>query len=206
MEFVPIESKYPPEWTNMDGKMVVVPQDLGATWKAMEALVEGGQCKTIGVCNFSTLLLRQLLSTCRIRPTTLQVELHPHNAQERLLRFAREAGMRVTAFSVLGATSYKILGGATDEDELLRDSTVLEIGKAKGKTPAQILIRWAIQRRTFPLVKTSTPSRMAENRNVMDFYLTAADMDRLGGLNKNRRYNDPGVFCEFFGTFCPIYE
>ena len=207
MEYVPIETKYPPEWTNMDGKMVLVPQDLGQTWKAMEALVDAGKCKRIGACNFTTQNIRQLLSTCRIRPSTLQVELHPHNAQTKLLRVAADAGMHVTAFSVLGATSYKSLNMATETDELLRDPVVLDIAKSKQKTPAQILIRWALQRNTFPLVKTCTPSRMTENRQVFDFYLTEAEMERINGLNKNRRYNDPGVFCEeAFGTFCPIYE
>lgn len=208
MEFVPIEAKYPPEWTNMDGKMVLVSQDLGETWKAMEALVDAGKCRQIGLCNFSTQNTRQLLSTCRIRPATLQVELHPHNAQEKLLRYALEdAGMNVTAFSVLGATSYKVLGGATDDDELIRDGTICSIAKAKQKTAAQVVIRWALQRNTRPLVKTSNSQRMVENRQVFDFYLTATEMERINALNRNKRYNDPGVFCEAaFGTFCPIYE
>jgi D-xylose reductase len=206
-EFVPFEEKYPPEWTNLDGKMVLVPNDMGATWKAMESLVDKNLCKTIGVCNFSTQLLRQLVSTCRIRPTTLQIEVHPHNSQEKILRVAHEMGMRVTAFSILGASSYLELGMATQDEILLEDSIVQEIAKTKSKSPAQVLIRWALQRNTLPLCKTSTPLRMVENRNVLDFYLTGADMKALNSLNKNRRYNDPGVFCDLaFGTFCPIYE
>lgn len=207
MEYVPIDKKYPPEWTNLEGKMVLVPQDMGETWKAMEALVDAEKCRQIGVCNFTTQLLRQLLSQCRIRPSTLQVELHPHNAQTKLLRLAADLGLHVTAFSVLGATSYKILGMAGDHDELLRDKVILGLAKVKRKTPAQILIRWALQRNTFPLVKTSTAQRMKENRQVFDFYLTPHEMKTINALNQNKRYNDPGVFCELaFGTFCPIYE
>ena len=207
LEFVPFDLKYPPEWTNLDGKMVAVPNDICATWKAMEELVDQGLCKTIGVCNFSTQLLRQVLSTCRIRPTTLQIELHPHNSQDKLVRFARTAGLNVTAFSVLGASSYIELGMATEEDVLLQNSTIVSIAKGKGKTPAQILIRWAIQRNTMPLCKTTNSDRMKENRNVFDFYLTATDMKAINALNKNRRYNDPGSFCEpGMGTFYPIYE
>jgi len=206
LEFVPFEQKYPPEWTNLDGKMVMVPNDMGATWKGMEDLVDQGLVKSIGVCNFSTQMLRQLLATCRIRPSTLQVEMHPHNSQERLLKFAREAGLRVTAFSVLGASSYISLDLATSEDLLMMDKTILEISQAKRKTPAQILLRWAIQRNTLPLCKTCTPSRMTENRQVFDFYLTGPEMKRIDSLNKNRRYNDPGEFCEGMGTFCPIYD
>lgn len=206
-EFVSFEDKYPPEWTNLDGKMIMVPNDMGATWKAMEELVDDGRCKSIGVCNFTTQLLRQLLSTCRIRPSTLQIETHPHNTQEKLIRFATDAGMRVTAFSVLGASSYLELDMATDEDLLVKTKTVVEIAASKNKTPAQVLLRWALQRDTFPLCKTSNPLRMQENRSLFDFYLTGSEMDRISALNKNRRYNDPGAFCEpGMGTFCPIYE
>ncbi|CAB9501286.1 Deoxymugineic acid synthase 1 [Seminavis robusta] len=207
MEFVPFEARYPPEWTNMSGDMVVVPNDMGETWKAMENLVDQGLAKTIGVCNFSTQLLRQLLSTARIRPSTLQVELHPHNSQKNLVRFARDAGMKVTAFSVFGSSSYVELNMATDQDSLMKDATIVEIASNKGKSPAQVLLRWAIQRNTFPLCKTSTESRMAENRDVFDFHLSTDEMARIDGLNQNRRYNDPGAFCEpGMGTFCPIYD
>lgn len=199
--------QYPPEWTNLQGNMVAVPNDMGATWKAMEALVDQGLCQRIGVCNFSTQLLRQLLSTCRIRPKTLQVELHPHNSQERLVRFAHDAGLNVTAFSVLGASSYLELDMATAGDMLLQDATVQCIATTHRKTPAQVLLRWALQRNTLPLCKTCTKSRMTENRNIFDFYLTGAEMMALNGLNKNRRYNDPGAFCEpGMGTFYPIYD
>jgi D-xylose reductase len=206
-EFVPFEAKYPPEWHNLDGKMVIVPNDMGATWKAMEAMYDEGLCKTIGVCNYSTQLLRQLLSTCRVRPATLQIEMHPHNTQENLLRVAHDAGLRVSAFSVLGASSYIELGGATEQEQLTHHKTIVDLAKQKNKTPAQILLRWAIQRNTLPLCKTSSPARMIENRSVFDFSLTVAEMERVSALNKNKRYNDPGVFCEnAFGTFCPIYE
>jgi diketogulonate reductase-like aldo/keto reductase len=187
--------------------MIIVPNDVGTTWRAMESLVEQGFCHTIGVCNFSVQLLRQLLSTCRIRPSTLQIELHPHNSQERLVRFARDAGMKVTAFSVLGASSYLELNMATMEDVLLNNPVIVEIAKSKKKTSAQILIRWALQRNTMPLCKSCKRERMEENRNISDFYLTGAEMKMINNLNKNHRYNDPGSFCEpGMGTFCPIYD
>jgi D-xylose reductase len=113
--------------------------------------------------------------------------------------------MRVTAFSVLGASSYLELGMANNDDVLMVNPVVLSIAEDKGKSPAQVLLRWALQRNTLPLCKTLT--RMDENRNVFDFYLNGSDMNRLNNLNKNRRYNDPGAFAEpGMGTFCPIYE
>ena len=207
MEYVPIDQTYPPEWTNMEGKMVLVAQDMGATWKAMEKLVAAGKTKTIGICNFSTQLIRQLLSTATIRPATLQIEVHPHNSQAKLIRFARECGMRVTAFSIFGASSYLELDMASEDEVLMTDNAIVDIGKKYDKTSAQILIRWAMQRNTLPLCKSSNPGRMKENRNVFDFELAAEDVAKIDALNKNRRYNDPGCFCEpGMGTFCPIYE
>mmetsp|Transcript_8699 Transcript_8699/g.13413 ORF Transcript_8699/g.13413 Transcript_8699/m.13413 type:complete len:209 (+) Transcript_8699:217-843(+) len=208
MEFVPFEAKYPPEWTNLDGKMVVVANDIGQTWKAMESLVVAGKTKTIGVCNFSTQLLRQLLSTAQtIRPSTLQIEVHPQNAQSKLIRFAKECGLSVTAFSILGASSYIELDMATPDDVLLTNPVIVDIAQHHHKSSAQVLIRWAMQRETLPLCKTSNPERMTENRNVFDFELSKEDMQRIDALDQGRRYNDPGVFCEpGMGTFCPIYE
>lgn len=207
MEFVPIDKKYPPEWTNLDGNMVLTKNDIRNTWRAMESLVDEGLCRTIGICNFTTTLIRNLLASCRIRPSTLQIELHPFNSQERLVRFAGEAGLHVTAFSIFGATSYVELGGATMEESLLQNDVVKEIAAETSKTTAQVLVRWALQRKTFPLCKTSNQKRLQENRDVFDFFLSGSQMQRLDDLNMNRRYNDPGVFCEAaFGTFCPIYE
>jgi diketogulonate reductase-like aldo/keto reductase len=207
MEYVPFDKKYPPEWTNLDGKMVLVENDMCATWKAMETLVNVGKAKTIGVCNFSTQLLRQIFSIATIRPSTLQVELHPHNSQEKLVRFAHENGMHVTAFSTFGSASYVELDMATANDSLMRNPVIVDIAKTKNKSSAQVLIRWALQRNTFPLTKTTKEERMKENRDVLDFELSAEEMASINALNKNHRYNDPGVFCEAgMGTFCPIYE
>jgi len=172
----------------------------------MEGLVTSGLVKTIGVCNFSTQLLRQIFGICTIRPTTLQIEVHPQNSQEKLIRFAHEEGMKVTAFSAFGASSYVELNMSTEDDKLMNDPIIQRIAKEHEKTPAQILIRWALERNTFPLTKTSNQERMIENRNVLDFSLTKDDILAINGLNRNRRYNDPGVFCEMMGTYCPIYE
>lgn len=207
MEYVPFGKKYPPEWFNLNGKMIVIDNDMCLTWKAMEELVtKYKMTKTIGVCNFTTQLLRQIFSICTIRPSTLQIELHPHNSQEKLIRFAHLNGMNVTAFSTFGSTSYVEMSMATDIDSLLTKSSIVDIAISHKKSPAQVLIRWAVQRNTFPLTKTINGNRMKENRIVFDFILSDDEMNIINKLNKNHRYNDPGVFCEGMGVFCPIYE
>mmetsp|Transcript_10157 Transcript_10157/g.12873 ORF Transcript_10157/g.12873 Transcript_10157/m.12873 type:complete len:645 (+) Transcript_10157:113-2047(+) len=207
MEFVPFDKKYPPEWSNLEGNMVIVPNDINKTWKAMEALVDSGQTHQIGLSNFNCQHIRQVLSTAKIRPSTLQVECHPHLSQEKLIRFARDEGMRVSVFSPMGATSYISLDMATKDDVLFDNNVIKSIAEKHKKTPAQIMLRWAVQRNTIPISKSSSAGRMQENKNLLDFYLHKEDVYAISSLNKNRRYNDPGVFCEAaFGTFCPIYE
>ena len=196
MEYVPFEEKYPPEWLNKEGKMVIVPNDMNQTWAAMEELVYNGKARLIGLSNFNCQHIRQILSVARIRPTTLQIEAHPHLGQDKLIRFAREEGIRVSVFSPMGAVSYLSLNMATNNDVLFENSIITSIASKHNKSSAQIMLRWAMQRNTLPISKSSSESRMVENRTLFDFYLDKSDMDRIASLNVNRRYNDPGVFCE----------
>lgn len=84
---------------------------------------------------------------------------------------------------------------------------VTEIATRYSKTSAQVLLRWAVQRGTVAIPKSSKIERVIENMTIFDFNLTQAEMNVIDGLNKNKRFNDPGVFAEAaFGTFCPIYE
>lgn len=211
LEFVPFETRYPPGWffdpdaTEPAMRAAKVP--LADTWAAMEELVDAGLVRRIGVCNYGVSLLRDLLAGARIPPAVLQVEMHPLLVQEKLLRFCRESGIAVTAFSPLGAPSYVPLGMATAADSLLAHPVVAGIAAAVGRTPAQVLLRWGVQRGTAVIPKTSRPERLAENLAVSDFALSGADMAAISGLDAGRRFNDPGVFCEqAFNTFFPIYE
>jgi D-xylose reductase len=173
----------------------------------MEELVRAGLVRQIGVCNFNTALLRDLLASAAIRPAVLQVELHPYLTQEKLLRFCREQQIAVTAFSPLGAPSYMPLGMARAEESVLDEPGVTEIARRLGRTPAQIVLRWGVQRGTAVVPKTVHPRRLIENLEVGGFSLTEEEASAISGLNRNRRFNDPGVFCESaFNTFCPIYE
>jgi D-xylose reductase len=137
----------------------------------------------------------------------LQVELHPYLAQAKLVRFAREEGIAVTAFSPLAAQSYHSLGMASEGESVLSEPVVRAAAKRLGKTPAQVVLRWAVQRGTSVVPKTVRPERLAENLSLFDFALSDEEMKSITALDRGRRFNDPGVFCEAaFNTFCPIYE
>lgn len=209
--FVPFERRYPPGWFADPNaprpRMQLDLVSLAETWSAMESLVQAGLVRHIGVSNMGTALLRDLLSYAAIRPAVLQVELHPYLVQEKLLRFCGEHQIAVTGFSPLGAPSYVPIGMASANENVLEEVVVKSAAARHGRTPAQVVLRWAIQRGTAIVPKTSRPERLAVNLNLFDFELSTAEMEAMTALNRNRRFNDPGVFCETaFNTFCPIYE
>ena len=133
--------------------------------------------------------------------------MHPYLSQQKLLRYAREEGIQVMAFSNLASASYVELQMAGADEAPVNLPQVAEIAARHSKSAAQVLLRWAVQRGTVAIPKSSKLERLAENITLFDFALTEAEMGTIDSLNKNRRYNDPGVFAEgAFGTFCPIYE
>ncbi len=211
LAFVPFELRYPPEWIHdphaVRPAMKPIKVPLAETWAAMEELVRAGLVKRIGVCNFGTALLRDLLGRAAIRPALLQVELHPYLPQQRLLRYCREEGIAVAAFSPLGAESYVSIGMARPEESVLRDPVVTALARRHDRTPAQIALRWGIQRGTAAIPKTQQLARLQENRAIFDFELSDDEMKHVTDLDRNRRFNDPGEFCErAFNTFFPIFD
>ena len=122
-----------------------------------------GLVRNIGVANLTCAGMRDLLAASTIPPAVLQVELHPYLQQSKLLRFCREHGIAVTGFSPLGSNSYVELSMATSGDSVLAEPTVTRIAAKHGKTPAQIVLRWAVQRGTSIIPKSSKPDRLREN-------------------------------------------
>ncbi|TWU60694.1 2,5-diketo-D-gluconic acid reductase A [Rubripirellula tenax] len=209
--FVPIEKRYPPGWfADPDAPNPTVqtqPIPIIDTWRAMEALVHDGLVRDIGVCNFGVSLLRDLDNQAEIGPAMLQVEMHPYLTQEKLLRFCDQSNIAVTAFSPLGAQSYFQLNMAEASESLLEHDTIKSIATDVGRSPAQVLLRFGVQRGTSVVPKTSNVDRLKENLAVFDFTLSDDHMKRIAGLDRHRRFNDPGDFCEAaFNTFFPIYE
>lgn len=210
-KFVPFEERYPPEWlfdpNAAEPKIEVDNVPISETWGAMEELVAAGVIRDIGVCNFGTSLLRDLLSYATIRPSVLQIESHPLLTQDKLVRFCDEQGIAVTAFSPLGALSYFSLGMADESESVIESDVVKAIAAGHGRTPAQVVLRWGVQRGTAIVPKTSRPERMVENLSLFDFVLSDNEMSAISGLDRQRRFNDPGDFCKAaFNTFLPIYE
>ncbi|KAK9321841.1 NADP-dependent oxidoreductase domain-containing protein [Lipomyces orientalis] len=144
------------------------------TWEAMQALLGTGKVKSIGVANFSTHHLEQLDSahTTTVVPAVNQVEMHPYNPQEKLVKYCNEKGIHLTAYSPLGSTSAP----------LQEEAVVKTVGERLGQSPAQVLISWAIWRGTSVIPKSVTPSRIASN--FEDFILSDTDGKLVNEISK----------------------
>ncbi|MEL6868352.1 MAG: aldo/keto reductase [Pseudomonadota bacterium] len=211
LQYVPFDARYPAEWiADPDAAEPAMQLDnvpLHETWHAMETLVEAGLVRQIGVCNYNSGLLHDLMAYANIPPAMLQVESHPFLTQERLLRTANDYQIAVTAFSPLGALSYVSLGMANADDTVLTAAPVVAAAQRLNRTSAQVVLRWGIQRGTSIIPKTSRPERLRENLAIFDFALSDAEMQAISDLNQNRRFNDPGDFCEqAFNRFHAIYD
>lgn len=211
LKHVPIETRYPPGWIYdpeaPNPKMEPDQVPIIETWRAMESLVDSGLVKCIGVSNFGVSLIRDLLAQCRIRPSVLQVESHPYLVQSKLLRYCHQEQIAFTAFSPLGAPSYVPLGMATAEESVLNSGAIVKIAALHGCTPAQVVLKWGVQRGTAVIPKSSNPNRLRENLSLDSIKLSDEEMECINSMDRNQRYNDPGVFCEqAFGCYFPIYE
>lgn len=211
LKYVDFDVRYPPEWffdpSAANPHMEIDSVPLHETWAAMESLVDSGLVKNIGVCNYNSALLHDLMAYSRIKPAMLQIESHPYLTQERLLRLARAYQLPVTAFSPLGALSYLALDMASASESVLLQEPVLDAARRLNKTAAQVVLRWGVQRGTAIIPKTSKIERLIENSALFDFELTDDEMESISALNVNRRFNDPAVFCDLaFNTFYPIYD
>jgi diketogulonate reductase-like aldo/keto reductase len=127
------------------------------TWRALEGLVDEGNCKAIGLSDVSLAQTQEIFEAGRIKPAVVHVESHPYLPQWDLLDYCRKNGIVLQAFAALGHSS---------QPNLLEDPVITAVAKRVNKTPAQVLLAWAIQRGTALLTTSKTPSRIKENFGV----------------------------------------
>ncbi|OCH94689.1 Aldo/keto reductase [Obba rivulosa] len=201
LKYVDPSHRYPPEWWGDDGKVHLQNTPMHETWRAMEELVDEGLAKNIGLSNCQGTLILDVLRYARIEPQVLQVELHPYLTQESLLKLCKILGIAVTAYSSLGPQSYVELGVDKGVTNLLQHDAVHSVAKNAGKSPAQVLLRWAVQQGVAVIPKSNNHERLVENLQVDSFELSEADMKTLSSLNINLRLNDPADIDPRLGIF-----
>jgi diketogulonate reductase-like aldo/keto reductase len=140
-------------------------------WDGMQRARESGHARSIGVSNFSIAELDELIAVADVAPTVDQVQFSPFEYRRRLLEACEERGVVIEAYSPLGTGRH------------LGDRTVAEIADRLGRTPAQVLIRWSVQRELVVLPKSTHRERIAQNAEVFDFTLPGEDMAALDALD-----------------------
>uniref|UniRef100_A0A0K8TNU1 Putative aldo/keto reductase family n=1 Tax=Tabanus bromius TaxID=304241 RepID=A0A0K8TNU1_TABBR len=171
---------------NDKGEILFSDVDYLDTWKEMEKLVDDGLCKSIGLSNFNKRQIERVLGACRIQPGTNQVECHPYLNQKRLIDFCKSKNISVTAYSPLGSPNRP--WAQPGDPVLLEDPKITSIASKYKKSPAQILIRYQIQRGIIVIPKSVNKKRIAENFNVFDFELNADDIALIDTIDCNGRF------------------
>ncbi|WP_329459436.1 aldo/keto reductase [Streptomyces sp. NBC_01497] len=149
--------------------------DFVETWHAMEEMYRSGDVNVIGVSNFQPHHLRRLLEGSTIVPALNQIEVHPYLTQDDVRSFNAEHEIATEAWSPIA------------QGLVLGDPVITAIGERLGKTPAQVTLRWHIDRGDIVFPKSTTPSRIKENFDLFDFALSEEDMAQISALNRNER-------------------
>jgi len=146
--------------------------DYVSTWKVMEEFKQQGRARSIGVSNFQVGHLQRLAEETEVTPTVNQIELHPYFLNEKVRRYGEDHGIRTEAWSPIAQ------GGVLD------DPVITKIAERVERTPAQVVLRWHLQRGSIVFPKSTTPSRIEENFELFSFELEDGDMQAIAGLDR----------------------
>ncbi|XP_004629975.1 aldo-keto reductase family 1 member C1 homolog [Octodon degus] len=175
--------------TDEHGKLITDTVNLCATWEAMEKCKDAGLAKSIGVSNFNRRQLEMILNKpgLKYKPVCNQVECHPYLNQSKLLNFCKSKDIVLVGYSTLGSHREKPW---VDQNSpvLLDDPILCAMAKKYKRTPAQIALRYQLQRGVVALAKSFNEKRIKENMQVFEFQLTSEDMKELDGIKNNVRY------------------
>ncbi|KAK9457916.1 NADP-dependent oxidoreductase domain-containing protein [Dipodascopsis uninucleata] len=194
-KYVDPKERYPPGllYDVEKGTMEFEDVPISVTWAEMEKAVAKGYAKNIGISNFAGALIIDLLRYAKIPPAVLQIEHHPYLTQPQLVALAKQRGIAITAYSSFGPQSFLEMNHplAIKTGLLLTSDLITGLASAHGKTPAQVLLRWATQRGIAVIPKSNHPSRLSENLSHTDFDLTESDIEKISSLDVGMRFNDP---------------
>ena len=148
-----------------------------SVWKEMEQIVATDKVRAVGVSNYQENHLQEIIELRSLVPAVNQIELHPYLSQESLVNFCTQNNIKIESWSPLCA----------NKNNLLDEKTLKDLGERYSKTPAQIVLRWNIDRGLIVIPKSSNPGRQKENLNIFDFKLSTEDLNTINLLNKDMR-------------------
>jgi 2,5-diketo-D-gluconate reductase A len=157
--------------------------DFVSTWEVLAEFKREARARSIGVSNFQSHHIDRLLAETDTVPAVNQIELHPYLTQDELRRYDADHQIATEAWSPIA------------QGAVLGDPVIVSIARSVGRTPAQVVLRWHIQRGDIVFPKSVNPARMRENMGIFDFELQADDMGAISGLNRDARTGpDPDTF------------
>lgn len=204
LQYVDPSVKYPPEWYVPEAKTLTFERSpIHECWAEMEKLVEANLVRNIGVANFNCQAILDLLTYAKIKPSVLQIELHPYLPQERLVKWVKDQGIHITAYSSFGPTSYANLSEAGKTFKSLLDHDVVKKIADKHKvSTGQALLRWALDREFAVIPKSVHEERMKGNFDILNIHLDDEDNKLFDSLKTNQRFNDPMIY----GFGLPLFD
>ncbi|WP_030487154.1 aldo/keto reductase [Micromonospora chokoriensis] len=159
--------------------------DYASTWKVLEEIQRDGRARSIGVSNFQVSHLERLAAETSVVPAVNQIEAHPYFTNDEVRAYGREHNILTEAWSPIA------------QGKVLNDPTVVDIAQQLDRSPAQVVLRWHVQRGDIIFPKSTTPKRVEENTRIFDFSLDDAAMERITELNKGeagRQGPNPDTF------------
>jgi diketogulonate reductase-like aldo/keto reductase len=170
--------------------------DIPSTWKAMEALFDSGKARAIGVSNFSTKKLDDLLEVARIPPAVNQVECHPSWQQTKLRAFCKSKGVHLSGYSPLGSPGTTWL-----KSDVLTNPILTKVAEKIGKTPAQVALRWGLQMGNGVLPKSTHEERIKQNFDIFDWSIPEDLFAKFSDIEQARLLRGTTFVHENFGSY-----
>lgn len=159
------------------------------TWRGMESVVGKGLARSIGVSNHSPEKIERWLSDARIQPAVNQIEMHPNWRNDRVLDWAKEHGIHITAYAPLSSPD---TAATEDAPNLMKDATILKIAQANQRTTQQVLLSWGLQhgglQHVSVIPKSANADHQKSNFDALDGQLPEADFNAITGFEKQIRY------------------
>ena len=169
-----------------------------AGYRLMEKAYKAGKVKAIGLSNFTKEQVQEILDICEVKPAVLQTEVHPYFQEKELKEFLEKEEIKIQAWYPLGH----------GDSALLEEAALVELGKKYQKSTAQNILRWHIQDGKIVIPGSKNPEHIKDNFDLFDFKLTDAEMDKIRGLDKNKRYytSTPELLASYAKMVPPVDE
>ncbi|KAF7825623.1 NADPH-dependent aldo-keto reductase, chloroplastic-like [Senna tora] len=173
--------------------------DIPSTWRAMEALYDCGKAKAIGVSNFSSKKLQDLLNIARVPPAVNQVECHPGWQQPNLHAFCASKGVHITGYSPLGSPGFS-------RSDMLTNQVLHMVAEKLGKTPAQVALRWGLQMGHSVVPKSTNDARIKENFDLFDWSIPSEFLPKFSEIKQARLLRATFLVHETYGIYRSVEE